>query len=172
MSINVATLRQVPSRSIEGTDIRFVKVAERKFFGFISYKVYGRDAAISTPAKTVVDCIDRPDLVGGSAELARIVYGAMSEVAPGELTDAALRMKSTAPVQRLGFLTDLVGQKLPDEFRTRLRAAIPKSTRSVFGRPERRQDDIGYVSDWGAFVNATTTDLLTDVPRILRDRAS
>lgn len=170
-SIAVATLRQVPARTIEGTGIRFVKVARRKFFGFTSYNVYGRSAAISMPAKTVVDCVDRPDLAGGPAELARIVYGAASEVDPHELTDAALKMESTALVQRLGFLTDLVAWKLPDELRHRLRAAIPKSARSTFGQ-SKQQHDIGYISEWGLFVNAARCDLLADVPRLQQDRAS
>src|SRR4029077_7662771 len=33
MSIAVATLRQIPARTVEGTEIRFVKLTNRKFFG-------------------------------------------------------------------------------------------------------------------------------------------
>ena len=78
ISISVAVQRQMPARLIEGNEVRFVKVASRKFFGFETYNVFGRDAAVSTPAKTVVDCVDRPDLAGGPAEIARIVYGALA----------------------------------------------------------------------------------------------
>src|ERR1700682_5179391 len=59
MSVAVASLRQVPTQIIEGTEVRFVKVAERKFFGFKSYDLHGREVTISTPAKTVVDCVER-----------------------------------------------------------------------------------------------------------------
>jgi hypothetical protein len=44
-------------------------------------------------------------------------------------------------VQRLGFLTDPIAWRLPDESHSRLRAAISKSTGSVFGREERRMRD-------------------------------
>jgi predicted transcriptional regulator of viral defense system len=165
MSIAVATLRQLPVRMIEGTEIRFIKLTNRKFFGSAVYKVYGRDAAISTPAKTVVDCVDHPELAGGAAELARIVYGASSTVDAEEIGRAALRMESTALLQRLGFLTDLVGWRWPDNLRKEIRSAIPKSARSVLGRIVRQKGDIGYVADWGLFVNAARLDLLTDVPR-------
>jgi predicted transcriptional regulator of viral defense system len=172
MSITVAVLRQVPARTIEGADIRFVTVARRKFFGFTRYDVYGRQVALSTPAKTVVDCADRPDLAGGPAEVTRIVYGAMANGDPHELADAAIQMKSTALLQRLGFLADLVGWKLPEDVRGQLRSTIAKSARSAFGRSERREHDIGYVGDWGLFVNATRSDLLADVPRIRHDQVS
>jgi len=171
-AVAVATLRQVPSRTIEGTDIRFVKLTPRKFFGFTPYNVYGRQVAISTPAKTVVDCADRPDLAGGPAELARIVYGAATEVDPRELADAASRMESTALLQRLGFLADLVGWEMPNDVRSELRSAIPKSARSTFGRAVRQEHDIGYVADWGLFVNEARRDLLADVPRVQRERTS
>jgi predicted transcriptional regulator of viral defense system len=168
-SITVAVLRQVPARTVEGTDIRFVTVAKRKFFGITRYDVYGRQVALSTPAKTVVDCADRPDLAGGPAEVSRIVYGAVTSVDAHELADAALQMKSTALLQRLGFLADLVGWKLPEHVRGQFRLAIAKSARSTFGRDHRQEHDIGYVGDWGLIVNATRDDLLADVPRLRED---
>jgi predicted transcriptional regulator of viral defense system len=156
----------MPTRAIEGTEVQFIKIAARKFFGFKTYTLYGRTAAITDPEKTVIDCIDRPDLAGGPAELTRIVYTAMGEIDHEKLVTAAMAMKSTALLQRLGLLTDLVGRKLPEELRSQLRNAIPKSRRSIFGRRDRRDGDIGYVADWGLFVYARRNDLLAEVPRI------
>src|SRR5580693_7119882 len=42
MAISVATQRAMPPRTVEGAEIRFIKVAPRKFFGFQRYEVYGR----------------------------------------------------------------------------------------------------------------------------------
>ncbi len=39
MSVSVAVQRQMPTRLIEGAEVRFVKVAPRKFFGFKTYNV-------------------------------------------------------------------------------------------------------------------------------------
>jgi len=165
MAISVATQRAMLQRTVEGAEIRFIKVAPRKFFGFQRYEVYGRTASISSPAKTVVDCIDRPDLAGGPAELTRIVFGAADEVDAAELLETARRMKSTALLQRLGFLADLAGWSMPPRLRDQLRTAIPKSARATFGRPDRKDGDIGYVADWGLFVHARRDDLLADAPR-------
>src|SRR5271170_3120149 len=166
MSVFVAVLRQTPVRTIEGSEVRFIKVTERKFFGHQTYNVYDRSVAISTPAKTLIDCLDRADLAGGPAELTRITHNGLAAIDPGELLTAANRMKSKAVMQRLGFLADLVGRPLPDDVRDALREAIPKSYRSHFGRTERRDGDIGYVAAWGLYVNARREDLLAEVPRI------
>jgi predicted transcriptional regulator of viral defense system len=165
-TVTVAVLRQMAARTIEGADIKFVKVEPRKFFGFKAYAVYGRNAVTSEPEKTLVDCIDRPDLAGGPTELVRIVHTAMPQIEIAKLIDAAFTMKSTSLLQRLGFLTDLVGRPLPEELRSRLRHAIPKSTRSVFGRAARKDGDIGYVAAWGLYAHARKSALLAEVPRI------
>jgi predicted transcriptional regulator of viral defense system len=156
----------MPARTIEGTEVRFIKISPRKFFGFKKYTVYGRSAAITEPEKTVIDCIDRPDLAGGPAELTRIVYSALGEIDHDKLITVAMAMKSTALLQRLGFLTDLTGRKLPEELRAQVRSAIPNSRRSIFGRRERKDGDIGYVAEWGLFVYARRNDLLAEVPQI------
>jgi hypothetical protein len=153
------------------TEVRFIKIATRKFSGFKSYNVYGRDAAISNPEKTVVDCIGRPDLGGGVSELARIIYNAMGEIDHDKLFSSALAMKSTALLQRLGFLGDLVGKPLPDALRLKARDAIPQSRRSFFGREERKEGDVGYVAAWGVFVHARRCDLLSEVPRLEEESA-
>jgi predicted transcriptional regulator of viral defense system len=165
-AVFVAVRRQARPRTVEDAEIRFVTLPARKFFGFESYSVYGRSTHISEPEKTLIDCVDRPDLSGGPAEVTRIVHAAMGEVDQRKLVDAAMQMKSTSLLQRLGFLSDLVERPLQDELRARVRAAIPKSARSVFGRRERREDDIGYAAEWGLFVHARKSDLLAEVPRL------
>lgn len=167
-TVFVAVTRQTRPRTVEGTEIRFVTVPARKFFGWQSYNVYGRSTRISGPEKTLVDCIDRSDLAGGPAELTRIVHAAMAEIDRPKLVDVGMQMESTSLLQRLGFLTDLVERPLEDDLRTRVRAAIPKSTRSTFGRPERKGGDMGYIAEWGLFVHARKSDLLSEVPRILK----
>jgi predicted transcriptional regulator of viral defense system len=166
MTIFVAVLRQTAARVIESSDVRFVKVTPRKFFGHNTYDVYGRTVSISTPVKTVIDCLDRPELAGGPAELTRIVHSGLSEIDPQELLATATAMKSRSVLQRLGFIADLVSRPLPEEVRTTIKQALPKTYRSHFGRRSRRADDIGYVADWGLFVNARREELLAEVQRI------
>lgn len=166
MTVFVAVTRQTPAKVIEGSAVRFVKVTARKFFGYESYNIYGRMVALSTPVKTLLDCLDRPDLAGGPAELARITHSALPEALPRDVLATATAMKSRAVLQRLGFLSDLVGRPLPEQVRSRIRDLIPGSYRSYFGRAGQREGDIGYVAAWGLFVHARKEDLLAEVPRI------
>lgn len=167
MAVFVAVLQQTRPQVIEGSNVRFVKVTPRKFFGHRTYDVYGRSVPISSPEKTLVDCLDRPDLAGGAAELTRIAHNALTEVDTHELLSAAAAMKSKALLQRLGFLADLAGKPFSDDVRQSLREAIPKSCRSHFGRAELRNGDMGYIAAWGLSVNARKDDLLGEVPGIL-----
>ena len=171
MTAFVAVTKQVPTRSVEGTEVRFVAVADRKFFGFETFPVYGRRVPISTPEKTLVDCVDRPELCGGITELTRIVYGARAEVKLSKLIDAALTMNSTALLQRLGFLLEHVQWPLRPKDRARLRSAIPRSRRIIFGRAHRQTGDIGYVADWGLIANTSRDTLLAEVPEIRSGRS-
>jgi predicted transcriptional regulator of viral defense system len=106
MTVIVATQRQMPTRTIEGTEVRFIKIAARKFSGFKTYTIYGRTAAITDPEKTVIDCIDRPDLAGGPAEVTRIVYTAMGEInciaTAARLSDRSCRKKAAGRIAYAG----------------------------------------------------------------------
>lgn len=164
-TIHVAATRQAASREILGSDVHFVKVASSKFFGWVERELYGRCVTVSDGPKTVLDCVDRMDLSGGPAEVARIVWGARS-VDPELLVDYAERLGSVATAQRLGFLCDIVGRPLEGPPRERLRALIPRSARVIVGRKDAQDGDIGYVREWGVLAHLPKDALLSDVPRV------
>jgi predicted transcriptional regulator of viral defense system len=165
-TVFVAVTRQAPPRSIGGADIRFIKVLTRKFFGAETYPVYDRSVLISSPSKTVVDCLDRPELAGGAPELARIIHSALGSVDPEALLTDTLRLDTHVAAQRLGFLADVVGRPLPGAIRNRLRSALPKTFRARLGRSISRDGDLGFIADWGVTVNIPETELLAEVPRM------
>jgi hypothetical protein len=103
-------------------------------------------------------------LAGGPGEVTRIVNQALATADPADLQEMALELGSKVLLQRLGFLSDLVGKPLPPAVRAAFRERIPKSTRSRFGRGEAREGDIGYVAAWGLFVDARREDLLAEIP--------
>jgi hypothetical protein len=88
----------------------------------------------------------------------------LASVSGNEAVETAIRFGSKSVMQRLGAISDLVDRPLPDPARQRLRAAIPKSARSRFGRDRPLQGDIGYVSAWGLFIDARREEILAEVP--------
>jgi predicted transcriptional regulator of viral defense system len=165
LTVFVAVMSKMTEREIEGSTVRFVRVSKPKFFGSQLYSLYGRQIPLSTPTKTLIDCLDRPALAGGVTEVVRIADRALARVSGDEAVEAAIRFGSKSLMQRLGAIGDLVGRPLPDPVRQRLRAAIPKSARSRFGRGHPREGDIGYVAAWGLFMDARREELLAEVPR-------
>jgi predicted transcriptional regulator of viral defense system len=164
--LHIATDRQLAPREIQGTEVRYVKLTPRKFFGWQDMTSFGRTFRISTPEKTIVDCVDRPDLCGGLVELTRIVAGGAHSIVDAELVNCALRLGSVSTCQRIGYLLDLAAPSfLSSSERERLRKFIPASARSVIGHDRPKDDDVGYVRDWGLFVHARESDLLAEVPQ-------
>ena len=165
--LSVAVLKPLSPREIEGFEIRFITLSPHKFFGVRTTKIAGREARLSSPAKTIVDCLDKPALAGGPSELTRIIFGAKNEVPFEHIVDDALAMRSITLLKRLGFLADLTGWTYSASLRECLQREIPPWTRSVFGRRQRGPGDIGFVREWGLSVHARAEELLADVPKII-----
>lgn len=161
----IAVTGKMAERELEGSTVRFVHLSKPRFFGSQLYPLYGRQVPIASPAKTLIDCLDRPALAGGVTEVVRIADRALATISAEEAVETAIRFGSKSVMQRLGALCDLVDRPLPDPARQHLRATIPKSARSRFGRGHPLEGDIGYVAAWGLFIDARRDTLLAEVPR-------
>jgi predicted transcriptional regulator of viral defense system len=98
----VVTTRRTDDREIRGNDIRFVTVREELMFG---YERLG-DTVVSTPEKTVVDCLLFPQHASVS-----VVNDALSQgkLDADTLVDYCLRVGSSALAARLGYLLESNG---------------------------------------------------------------
>lgn len=104
--------------SIEELGFRchFVAIAPERFFGTIPVLVDDHPVIITDPARTVVDCLDRPDLCGGVVEAAKGLYGyaQRSDARPAQLAEYAARLGNQAILKRLGYLAEQL--ELPAHF--------------------------------------------------------
>jgi len=163
--VYVATERRMDPREIQGNPVQYIRLPPRKFFGWQDTFSSGRSFRMSSPEKTVVDCVERPDLCGGPTELARIVGSAAASLLPEALIETAIRFGTISLYQRLGYLLDAAAPGyLSHSARASLRGLIPRSARSVFGRLQRGEHDVGYVAEWGLLVHAEESDLLSEIP--------
>jgi predicted transcriptional regulator of viral defense system len=120
----VATTRRKAEVVVEelGLRFRFVTLSPHKFFGIQTVTVEEQPVRITTPSKTLVDGLDRPDLCGGIVELAkglsRYAGAERSEPAGGEnetgqrwaqLTADAQRLGNRTVFKRLGYLAEVLG---------------------------------------------------------------
>lgn len=91
-----------------GFRCHFVTVASERFFGHSTVLIDDQPVVITDPARTVLDCLDRPDLCGGIVEAAKGLagYARRADAQPAKLTEYAIRLGNQAIVKRLGYLAE------------------------------------------------------------------
>jgi predicted transcriptional regulator of viral defense system len=159
----VTTSRRTPTLA-EPAEFRIVHVPARKFFGWTDAAKYGSKLRVSDVEKTLVDAIDRPDLVGGIAAAAQIVNNAKPRLDYDRLVAYAKRMRSKSLAQRLGYLLEHVA---PRHQAPRAALEALQSLRGAafvaLGPPGRHGRKGRYVSRWRVIVNVPEDELLGEV---------
>lgn len=89
--------------------IQFVQLKPAKFFGFQVTHYQESSLNVSDPEKTLLDCLERFDLCGGVAEVARTISVLIEEARPDTLSDYVMRMDNQALTQRLGLILERLG---------------------------------------------------------------
>ena len=86
---------------------RVVRVVKRKFFGLEPLWVEGLKVYVTDKEKTIIDCLDKPQLCGGIVE----VYKALREESLDEdkLVKYLKRFDSGAVAKRLLYLSEIAG---------------------------------------------------------------
>ncbi len=111
-TILVATTRRKAEVAVEelGLRFQFITLAPHKFFGFQTISIEDQPVRITTPAKTLVDGLDRPDLCGGIVELAKGLnrYAGNGPNWP-QLTADARQLGNRTVFKRLGHLAEILG---------------------------------------------------------------
>jgi len=105
----VATTQAKKPIDVTGSQYRFVKLSRRKFFGFSEIEMDSRKVNISTPEKTVADCLDHPEHGGGIDEVARSIFFSYKELDMDMIKECALKMKNLTILKRLGYILDVTG---------------------------------------------------------------
>jgi len=88
------------------TRIQFVQLKAEKLFGFQRIHYHEVPLNVSERAKTILDCLERFDLCGGVAEVARTISTLVEKIDPDTLLDYLQRMDNQALAQRLGLILE------------------------------------------------------------------
>jgi predicted transcriptional regulator of viral defense system len=100
-------------KEVLGIRFRFVKVASKKFFGLHRQHVDHKRYSVTDREKTLLDCLDRPDLAGGIPEVSKALL-ASSSFNWKRLDEYLERFGRGAVIKRLGFLVDATPIYIPD----------------------------------------------------------
>lgn len=140
--------------------VRFVKVAPARIFGHEQRRIDGEVVEVSDLERTLIDCVDRPDLCGGLEEIVRGLRRRHTDVDPDRLLRYVHRLQRPVLTKRLGYLLELVGHA-DRELVWDLEAAAGRLGRYVpldKTRPAHRQHPRD--ARWELILNVEPRDLL------------
>ncbi|MFZ5915460.1 MAG: type IV toxin-antitoxin system AbiEi family antitoxin domain-containing protein [Chloroflexota bacterium] len=147
---------------LRGKKYRLVFQPQHKFFGAAEVDAYGSRVTMAEPEKTVIDALDRPEYAGDLPEIAGMLQRGRGRLRWETLADYALRFESSALIQRLGYLADLLHLPLPAQTRDRLLAGVGKST-PYLGRPGQWGTGGTYDATWRIVDNVPRQELLAEI---------
>jgi predicted transcriptional regulator of viral defense system len=109
----VAVLKQMRPIRAGNIFVSFVNLKKSRFFGFEEIRYLDATLKVSDLEKTLVDCLDRPELCGGVPEVVRIMSNSLGtgHVSLQKLVSYVKRFGSHAVAQRLGFIIEYVQKK-------------------------------------------------------------
>lgn len=161
----IATTKKKRKIDWMSSTFQFVTLAQRKFFGYRRETISGIEVNIAEPEKSLVDSLDKPKYIGGIEQLVRTIWRGIREVNHDKLVDYAIKMKSHALVQRLGFIIDfLVKEGLSDpltnNLRKKLQAQVGKSAIYL----DSHQPKTGkFEKDWRIIKNIPKPQILSEI---------
>src|SRR5205085_835582 len=155
----VATPQHKRSRHVQDTEVRIVNPPPKKFFGFGPVDVLGYPVMMSDREKTVIDCIDRPDLAGGIGEAAHILATASRRFDWQKTADYLDRIGSPSLVRQFGWLADHANADMPQDIRAKLLKHVDRSVSSFLGPKKQVRGAIGYNATWRITINVARDEL-------------
>lgn len=163
-TVYIATTAKKSPFVWKNTRFRFVTLARRKFFGFTKVRVQAAEVRMAEMEKAIVDSVDKPKHSGGIEEVLRVLYRAHSRVDMSKLVDYALRMKTHAVCQRLGFMLDFLAHKglvehLANSLRKKLLGGV--GTAPIYVGSRRIGGE--YSRDWHVVKTLSDQQLLSEI---------
>jgi predicted transcriptional regulator of viral defense system len=158
--IYLVTSRHVRDTRIHETEVRIVNLGPRRFFGYGPVDVLGYPVMMSDREKTVLDCIERPELAGGVGEMAQIFATAARRLDWKKASDYLERIGSVSLIRRFGFLVDHVRAEPPSDIYDRLRRAADRPAVSFLGPRKPGRGVMGHQRQWRLTVNVPASTLV------------
>jgi len=160
--IHVAVTR--PKRPVDLKNVRFefVVLTKKRFFGSQDATLQGERVRFSDLERTVLDALDRPDLVGGIEAAAQAVFEAGKKIDYAKLLSYFKRLDESGLARRFGYLADILKVILPGNLAAYLRSQVKKDP-VYLASPKRWGRDGNRDKKWNLVVNVSRDELMGEV---------
>jgi len=161
----IATTKKKAKVEWQSVTFKFVTLSKHKFFGYRIERVLDADVYIAEPEKSLVDSFDKPHYAGGIEQLVRIIWRGFRKIDQEKLVDYAIRMKSHALVQRLGFIIDFLTREgliksMSSDLKKLLLDSVGKAPIYLDPRRPRRGS---FSKEWRVICNVSRDQLLSEI---------
>ena len=145
----IATTKPRMPLEIMGNEYYFVRLVKKKFFGFTESNIEGVVVNISSPEKTIADCLDHPEHCGGIEEIARAIFFNHTDLKMKEIYNMGMKMGNNTILKRLGFILKSTG--LLNEYTDLFKTFKPSKGYPLLDplSPRKGKHD----SEWGLLIN-------------------
>lgn len=153
-----------PKRPLElkNTRYEFIEFTPKRLFGYEEIAVMGEKISVSDLERSVLDALDRPDLVGGIEAAAQVVFHAGKKIEWRKLLAYLRRFNDSALTRRLGYLCEATGVTVPAAARSFL-SAQTKRLPAYLGSPRRWGTKGETDKHWSLILNVPREELLGEV---------
>jgi len=106
--VYVSSPKPKRTRSIMGTEFRFVRSRKKQLFGIEEqWATKQEKVRVSDIDRTIIDGFKQPEYCGGITEVAKGLWIQRDKVSPERLVEYAIRLNIGAVIRRLGYLLEL-----------------------------------------------------------------
>ena len=125
-TIFIASMIRKGEMNIHGVPYRVIQMSENKFFGTTMIAIENTKVNISTPVKTIADCLDKPQYAGGIFEITKALDIVKDRIDMGDVLSLLIKMRSGVGIKRLYYLIDLLSVSIDTKIRELFEANITK----------------------------------------------
>ncbi len=160
--IHVAVTRLKRPLEIKNVCFDFIVLSQKRFFGFEEATFFGEKLKISDLERTVLDALDRPDLVGGIESGAQVLFEARKKIHGSKLVDYLLKMNDSALARRFGYLSEMLKIDLSKDLQHYLKNQVRRDP-AFLGEPARWGREGVRNKAWNLVVNVPKEEMMGEI---------
>lgn len=160
--IHIAVTRLKRPLEIKNVRFEFIILSKKRFFGFEETTVFGEKVKISDLERTVLDALDRPDLVGGIEASAQVLFEAGKRFDSSKLLAYLKKMNNSALARRFGYLSEMFKLRLSANLQNYLKNQIKKDP-ALLGELNRWGREGERNKDWNLIINVPKEELMGEI---------
>jgi predicted transcriptional regulator of viral defense system len=160
--IHAAVRRPKASLELKNIRFKFIQIIQKRFFGSEEAVVMGEKVIVSDLERSVLDAIDRPELVGGIEASAQVLFHAGKKLDPGKILDYLRRFHDSALSRRFGYLCEVLRVDLPANLASYLSSQVSKDA-AFLGSRKRWGTQGERHKRWNLILNVSQEELLGEV---------